>query len=105
MRGIKLYHKVDWSMANNRLLHDYNSMTFTDDKPITELDNKVRHLTSLLQDIHESIPDHDIKQNNIPLPTEIRDIIKDKRQTRNRWRKTRDPHLKSRYNFLKKKLT
>ena len=105
-RTIRLYHKLDWTETNNNLLHDYNSSnTSRVTKPHLFIDAKTDTLTNLIQSIQNKIPTQNIKPKNIGLPTEVRELIKDKRKTRNKWKKTKDPQLKTKYNFLKQKLT
>ncbi len=105
-KTIKLYHKINWEETNEKLLEKFNNKdnsTTTD--PLQKIEEQVNSLTHYIQNIQNSIPVKKIQNDNTALPPEIRALIKEKRHTRNRWKKTRDPQLKQKYNQLKKTVT
>ena len=71
-----------------------------------EIDNYVDTLTNTITSvIAEKVPTKSIKRNSMGLPTEIRELIRQKRHQRRLWQKTRVPQYKTNANRLQKRIS
>ena len=99
-KTVRLFHKADW-MDINFAIRSTMTKIITED----EIDNYVDTLTNAITSaIAEKFPTKTIKRNSIGLPTEIRELIRQKRHPRIHWEKTRIPQYKSNANHYSNEL-
>ena len=86
-KTVRLFHKADWIDINFAIR---STMTTTTLNKVTipedEIDNYVDTVTNTITSvIAEKVPAKSTKRNSIGLPTEIRELIRQKRHQRRLW--------------------
>ena len=106
-KTVRLFHKADWidinfAIRTTMTKTTLNKMTITED----EIDNYVDTPTNTItRAIAEKVPIKSIKRNSIGLPTEIRELIRQKRHQMRLWQRTRIPQYKTNANRLQKRIS
>ena len=101
---IKLYNKQDWKTINEQLIQRYKNVDLTHaTSQLNAIDTKVDSLTELIQDIYNDLPEQNINRDRPTLPLTIQNILRDKRQARIHWKRTKNKHFKTEYNNLNKR--
>lgn len=104
---VTLYHKANWEKHNNTLLEkmkwliDNNKVIIN---PVNYIETSVEKLNIELHNIINEIPSKKISTNNIGIPPDIRELIKEKRKIRKEWQNRRDPTTKTKLNNINLKI-
>ena len=106
-----MYHQADWDSLNSSLakqlaiLQDkiLNLISSDNPDPINIINNAAIILTDSIMNIHNNIPEKNIKPNT-SVPFSIQLLIKQKRKIKRAFIKTRNPFLKSVLNAISKKI-
>ena len=105
---IKLMRKQSGRIDFNFSIRTTMTKTTLNKRNVTadEIDNYVDTLTNTITSvIAEKAPTKSIKRNFMGLPIEIRELIRQKRDQRRRWQKTRVPQYKTNANRLHKRIS
>ena len=93
---------INFAIRSTMTKFTLNKMNITED----EIDNYVDTLTNTITSaIAEKVPTKSIKGNSIGLSIEIRELIRQKRQQRRLWQRTRIPQYKTNANSLQKRIS
>ena len=106
-----MYHQADWDSLNSSLakqlaiLQDkiLNLISSDNPDPINIINNAAIILTDSIMNIHNNLPEKNIKPNT-SVPFSIQLLIKQKRKIKRAFIKTRNPFLKSVLNAISKKI-
>ena len=106
-----MYHQADWDSLNSSLakqlaiLQDkiLNLISSDNPYPINIINNAAIILTDSIMNIHNNLPEKNIKPNT-SVPFSIQLLIKQKRKIKRAFIKTRNPFLKSVLNAISKKI-
>ena len=109
---VKLYNKVNWPETNDKLKEDLEKIgveLFEEIKKNTSeiestLDLYTNKFTEKITEVIDQIPSKVLKGKNLELPSDIRDMIKERRNLRREYIRTRDPNTKSEINSLTKNI-
>ncbi len=98
-REIKLYHKADWNHINEQITTTMTTTTLNHKSTINEIDNYITKLTTnITKTINDNVKTKTITENRIGLPKHIRNMIKDKKYIRKKWKQTGIKYYKTLYN-------
>ena len=96
---IKLYHKADWNHINDQITTTMTNITLNHKSTTTDIDNYVTTLTTTIsKTIKDNVQTKTIEDNKIGIPKYIRDMIKDKKYIRKKWKQTGIRYYKTMYN-------
>ena len=100
-KTIYLYHKADWTHINNTITSRMKFSTLNHKSTTQDIDNFTQNLTNAINNtINENVETKEIKENSIGISEHVKKLIKEKRQARNQWKKSRNINDKTKYNQL-----
>ena len=100
-RTIHLYHKADWTHINNTITAKMNFSTLNHKSTTQDIDNYTQNLTNAINTtINENVETIELKENSIGISEHVKNLIKEKRQLRNQWKKSRNKNDQTKYNQL-----
>ena len=100
-KTIYIYHKADWNHINKTITATMNLSTLNHKSTTVDIENYTKNLTKAINTtINDNVKTIELKENSIGISDHIKKLIKEKRQLRNQWKKTRNKNDKTNYNHL-----
>ena len=104
-KTINLYHKANWTKINDNIIKDISNTKLDHNSTCEQINNYVIEFTTSIQNnIKENVKTKVIKPEQVGLPELVRNMIKDKKYIRKKYKQTRLKYYKTLYNKHNKEI-
>ena len=104
-KTINLYHLADWEHINQTIQERMQPYQLNHQSSCEDIDKHTEQLsTNIYQIITEEVPTKTIKPQRPGLPKNVRELIKEKKQIRRKYQRTRIHTYKEKYNQLTRQI-